>query len=406
MIHARIPAGLLIAAVTACGATPALVDGPGASRFAVQRATEGRLRVIAFDSHDATHAMLRVQIGMPTMSLPLPGGDWLVAFDGQIAARLSPDGAVHWSRELAIDRAIVAGPDLIVARSIVGSRPDQVLSIVGLHGDGSVAWRMNAGSLPVTNASGLIRTPGATIVTFQGGELAVDDSGVGLWKIEAPGDRYASDVAAYVAGAGLVVVRAAPAAAEPAVSPRPRMPMIAQLIDPRTGKELARAELEPDADAWALADVAVVGNRLVVRAADSYAIPGAGSVLKFVVFSVGRGSIAVADAFVQPTSIEELGRLAPIGRDEAIFLEHSRASLEIMLVDVATHRVRRMPVLRADVQVYDHRRAGDSFTLLGDLSGTATIGARHVHADVRQVMGMDGTTGFAPLWFLGAFTAR
>ncbi len=383
----------LIAVVTACGATP--VSGPGASRLAVQTATEGGLRVIAFDAHAARGAMLALREGMPTLALALPGGDWLVELDGRVAARLSDDGTIRWSREIAIENAIAAGTDLIVATSFAGN----ALSILGLRGDGSIAWRADGGT--ITTQARLVRTPGATVVAFAAGEFAVDDSGAVLWRSDRRGDRISWTLGAYVEGAGLVIVNAAAASPETAFLPRPRMPLVAHLVEPRTGKERARAELAPDADAWAIDDVAVVGKRVVVNAADDAATPAGGFVSKFVVFSVGRDSIAVADAFVAPKPIADLERVPRITPDEAIFLSGG----ELTLVDPATHRVRRAPVIRG-AQIFGHQRAGDSFELLGDFGGTLAIGDQRLHADVRRVQSMAGPMVFASLWFCGAFSPR
>ena len=407
MTYRVIPAGnmarRLIAAVvvTACGATPTQVIEPGTPQLAVQTATEGGLRVIAFDAHDAMGAVLHMRDGMPSMTLALPGGDWLVGFDGHVAARVSHDGRIRWSREIAIEKAIAAGNDLVVATSFA----DTVMSIIGLHGDGSIAWRAEGGS--ITSQTRLVRTPGATIVVHANGELAVDDAGVVLWRIDRRGDHNSWALGAYVEGAGLVIVNAASASPETAFLPRPRMPMVAHLVDPRTGMERARAELAPDADAWALADIAVVGKRVVVHAADEIgtATPG-GFVYKFVVFSVGRDSIAVADAVVAPKSVEELERVPRIARDEAIFL----SGREITLVDPATHRVRSAPLIRvpsgSSVQIFGLHRVGDSFSFLGDLSGTLVIGDQRLHADVRMEQSMAGPMVFASLWFCGAFSPR
>lgn len=123
---------------------------------------------------------------------------------------------------------------------------------------GSMARRLIA-SVVVTACGatpGHVSEPGAP-------QLAVDDSGVVLWRIDRRGDHNSWTKGAYVEGAGVVIVTAASAAPETAFLPRPRRPMVAHLVDPHTGRERARAELAPDADAWALADIAVVGKRVV-----------------------------------------------------------------------------------------------------------------------------------------------
>ena len=132
----------------------------------------------------------------------------VVGFDGHIIARLSPDGTLRWNREMAIDQAVVAGDGLVVAANVA----DDAVSVVGVRGDGSVAWRVDGGS--VTTRPRLVRTPAATIVAHGGGELAVDDSGVVLWRIDRRGERSSSALAAYVVGAGVVVVHSASAAPE------------------------------------------------------------------------------------------------------------------------------------------------------------------------------------------------
>ena len=398
----------IVAALSACGG--AHITSATAGRLEAQYATDGELRVVAFDCRDVVTSLLATSSGRIMMALALPDGDWLVRFDRTVA-RLSADGTVvRWSRELAIATAVVAGPDLVVA---LGSDD----TAIGIRGDGSLAWRS---SLPaIRGAARLLRAGRLTAIVGDDGKLVLDDSGAVRWQHSA---RSGFALADYVDGIGIVIVSGAHTSLEYSETPR-REPLIARVLDPATGQTRARVELAADGDSLSAGQLARAGKRLVVRASDVRAIRVGDSltatvVHKLVVLALDVGRIAVADVFSEPASVEALDRLPRPGPDEAVFITRGESGnpLNAELVDLATHRARRAPLLRpairepgeevAHARVLTIAGTAEAFTWFGELAGTLVVGQRRVHGHVEWQEGGEGQRMFTPSPFIGRITTR
>lgn len=389
----------MVATLGACAAT-----GP---HLAVQSARVGSVRVVAFGAQDAVDSIVSVLEGTPTMALALSDGDWLVELDHHALARISSGGAIRWTRELAIDQAIEAAPDLIVARSYNEEGP----SLVGLRADGAIAWRLDEDSIlasPIRLADGrmqgspakLVRVPGATVAVSSIGELAVDDSGARLWRRERD-DKSSAALAMYVDGIGVAIVSAAP-----------RAPMVLRVVDAATGRERSHAQLVPNGGAWSLEDVAAARRSVVVHALDD------GS-SKYLVFDTTPDALTFAATIIEDDSVEELPALPSIAASDAIFGGHSVTGIPslfgITLVDTVRRRVRRVPVLRlttSSVRIRRSDRMRDTFTVVGDFQGTLHAGRRTVRtvSDLRAERGdmhpRYGAARLSSLCLLAVFRPR
>ncbi len=397
MSHVRVLLPILLAA---CGSTAA-ITGPGASRLEAQAATARGLRIVVLDARDVVGALLVVHESFVTSAVALPGGDWLIGWHNALA-RLSPDGRiVRWTRELEIRAAIAAG-DLVVATDASG--------VLGLHGDGSIAWKVAA---PTAEFGQLLRVGGITVIAGDAGELAVDDAGKVLWTHE---DRRDYALAEEV-GTGVLVVTSAHTSLEYSAAPR-REPMIARVLDPRTGGERARLAVVPEGDSFALSALARAGRHVVVRAHDVRALQGgsAESHAEVVVLAVAPDALSLADTFAEPAP-EPLAQLPTPGRDEAVFVTRSSSEpLAVDLIDVATRRTRHSALLHplrstpsgegAYMRVLAVTRSADQFTFSGQMAGAIEIGGRMIRAEAQCVDGGEGQRSCTPDPFIGSLAVR
>ncbi len=398
---------IAIAALAGCGGAAVTAGG---ARLETQHASADTLHIVAFDAHDVVASVLPAGTAFATMALALPDGDWLVGF-GRVLLRLSPDGqAVRWTRELAIRGAIAVSDDLVIA---IRYDADHDGAIIGLRGDGSVAWQTPADAIARARLE-LVRAAGLTVIVGDAGELAVDDAGTVRWARDDRRDRTLTES---IDGVGVVVVTSAHTSLEVADTPR-RQPLIARVLDPLTGAQRAVVAVAPDGDSYSPGQLARAGNRLVVRAHDVRAVRAGSSMTadvhrKLIVLTATAGAIAVSDVFDDPVPVETLAALPDLGREDALFVGGFAGGgpLDAEIIDLASHRARSAPLIRqldrasadgaAYTQVLHVVRTGDRITFVGRFAGAFAVGHDHVRADVHWSEGSEGQRTYTASPFIG-----
>lgn len=294
---------------------------------------------------------------------------------------------------------------------------------------GDIAW--TAVSDPITRGPNaqLARIGTQTVAASSYGETGIDDAGHVLWTTRHQEPQDGSLMVALVReGAVLVATTAArPARATPSV----HQPLTLRVLDAATGQERGRAELRPEGDYFAVAELArAADGRFGLHVADMRIQETVGETADhqkaLTVSQFATSRLVVIDAsdvahlttrvIAMPEAIAAPldAKLAP---SEVAYLDRyatGTETLDLRIIDLTSGRARRSVVLRPThvdvgegvssfVQVTQLTTEGDRLTFAGVFAGTvAPLAARVREVDRCEAAGHiecttgNGTTTIAP----------
>ena len=297
MRTSRVRTGLVACVLAACGGTLHVRDG-------------------------AIEAVAVPETEMVELARPLASGDWLVVTQNELAMRrVSRDGTqTRWRIEERFVDAIAVGDDAIGVGVVAQHR---VAFRVG--GDGHLRWTKMSDAITRALGGRVVRVGATTVIATEDGELAIDDAGAVHWQhLHA----FASTVAAAVVAGGVAIATMNGAG----------RPGVVRVLDPATGEERGRAEFV--GANTILLDVLPRGDRFAVRVDDPATLT---------VFDARTAT--VIERFDVPRSLAASHGRPHLGPGEVAFLDHyanreqGQRELGLTIVDLATHRARRVVVL-------------------------------------------------------------
>ncbi len=309
------------------------------------------------------------------VAVALVGGDWLVGLDRGLT-RVSPDGSeTRWQIAARYSDAVALGEGAIGIGSVRGQR-----AAYKIDRDGRIDWTIANDTITRAASGRVVRAGALTVIANGYGELAIDDHGTVRWE---HGHLDSAEVIAVAIVAGGVAI---------ATNVDPKQPCVIRYLDPETGDERARVSI-PGGGNTRLGYLVPLGDdRLVMRLGVDH------DHVRITVLDARTA--AVLDEFDQPPPV--VANRTSLGATEVAFLEHyanlaqGDRDLGLTIVDVATHRAYRVPMiavrhvavgtgLDSFAQVTWTSRAGTTLVFGGVFDGEIRIGAHALRSPVDYV---------------------
>ncbi len=331
---------------------------------ASQHAHDGVTDVLAAPSSE------RVEV-----AVHLAGGDWLIGLDRGLT-RVSPDGGVtRWQIAARYSDAIALGDGAVGIGYLAGRR-----AAYEIDRDGRIGWSVANDTITRAEGGRVVRAGALTVIANAYGELAIDGHGKVRWEHGHLDSRDAIAVAVVAGGVAI------------ATNVDINQPCVIRYLDPDTGDERARVSV-PGGGNTRLGDLVPLGDdRLVMRLGLDR------DHVRITVLDVHTA--AILDEFDQPARVAanrtSLGATEIASLEPYANLAQGDRDLGLTIVDIATHRAYRVPVIElrhvaigtgldSFAQVMWTGRTGSTLAFGGIFDGEIHIGAHPLRGPVDYI---------------------